>query len=281
MAGLRAELAGKTYGLREFEVTADGIRRYARATNEDNPVFNSELPVAPPAFPFVVATPALTEVMLDPDLGVDMAMLVHAEQDHRYFAPIRAGDRLRVETVLEEVDLAPAGHTFTVFVSMTNQDDDLAAEARSKLFIRKSGSGGKAPKQEPGQEPEYIVEASQQVDEDQTQRYADASGDRNPIHLDRQAARRSGFPGVVVHGMCTMAFASKILLDNLAGGDPDRLRRLAVQFSRPVFPGQTITTRAWSMGQSEDGSKLFGFETVNPRGSAVIKEGLAEIFDPR
>lgn len=281
MVGLNAELAGKAYDPRVVEVTAEAIRRYAQATNEDNPVFNSDQPVAPPAFAFVVGTPGLTEVMLDPDLGVDMAMLVHAEQDHRYFAPIRAGDRLRVETKLEEVDLAPAGHTFTVAVSLVNQDNQPAAETRSKMFIRKSGSGAKSPKTEPEEEREYVVEASQQVDEDQTQRYAEASGDDNPIHLDRQAARRSGFPGVIVHGMCTMAFASKVLLDNLAGGDPGRLRRLSVQFSRPVFPGQTITTRAWPIGQSDAGSKLFGFETVNQRGSAVIKEGLAEISDGR
>lgn len=281
MAGLNAELEGKAYDPRVVEVTAEAIRRYAQATNEDNPVFNSDQPVAPPAFAFVVGTPGLTEVMLDPDLGVDMAMLVHAEQDHRYFAPIRAGDRLRVETKLEEVDLAPAGHTFTVAVSLVNQDNQPAAETRSKMFIRKSGSGAKSPKTEPQEAPEYVFEASQQVDEDQTQRYAEASGDDNPIHLDRQAARRSGFPGVIVHGMCTMAFASKVLLDNLAGGDPGRLRRLSVQFSRPVFPGQTITTRAWPIGQSDAGSKLFGFETVNQRGSAVIKEGLAEISDGR
>ncbi|MEX2588300.1 MAG: MaoC/PaaZ C-terminal domain-containing protein [Actinomycetota bacterium] len=281
MAGLNAELAGKTYESRGFEVTADGIRRYAEATNEDNPAFNSERPVAPPAFAFVVATPGLRDVMLDPDLGADMAMLVHAEQDHRYFLPIRAGDRLRVETKLEEVDLAPTGHTFTVAASLANQDGRLAAEARSKMFIRKTGTGAKAPKQESGEAPEYLVEVAQQVDEDQTQRYAEASGDDNPIHLDRQAARQSGFPGVIVHGMCTMAFASKVLLDNLAGGDPGRLRRLSVQFSRPVFPGQTITTRAWSVAEAGKGSKLFGFETVNSRGSAVIKEGLAEIFGPQ
>lgn len=275
MAGLNAELAGKTYDPQVFEVTADHIHRYAHATKEDNPAFTSPRPVAPPAFAFVVATPGLKEVMLDPELGADMAMLVHAEQDHRYFVPIRAGDRLRVETNLEDVDLAESGHTFTVAVSLSNQDDQLAAETRSKMFIRKTGSAAKAPKPAPGPEPEYILEVSQHVDEDQTKRYAEASGDHNPIHLDRQAARSSGFPGVIVHGMCTMAFASKVLLDGLAEGDPSRLRRLSVQFSRPVFPGQQITTRAWREAEIEDETKLFGFETVNSRGSAVIKRGQA------
>lgn len=277
MAGLNAELAGKTYEPRTFEVTAEHIQRYAAAINEDNPAFTSGEPVAPPAYPFVVATPGLTEVMLDPELGVDMGMLVHAEQEHRFFRPIRARDRLEVTTWLDEVDLAPTGHTFTVATEMVNQVGEPAAEARSKMFIRKTGDGTKPPKPERGPEPEYLFEAEQQVDEDQTQRYAEASGDRNPIHLDRQAARKSGFPGVIVHGMCTMAFASKALLDNLAGGDPGRLRRLAVQFSRPVLPGQTILTRAWALGEGEHGSKLFGFETVNSKGSAVIKEGRIEI----
>lgn len=277
--GLNAQLEGKTYRSRTYEVTAPAIHRYAAATNEDNPVFNAQAPPAPPAFPFVVATPPLTEVMLDPALGVDMAMLVHAEQEHRYFVPIRAGDRLRVDTALERVDLADTGHNFTVAVVLTKPTGEPAAEVRSKMLIRKSGSGAKPPKQpEPVTTPEYLFEVHQAVDDDQTQRYAEASGDRNPIHLDRSAARRSGFPAVVLHGMCTMAFASKALLDELAGGDPERLRRLSVQFARPVFPGQTIATRAWRIDRpGHDGSQLFGFETTNPRGSAVIKEGVAEI----
>jgi acyl dehydratase len=271
---LNAALAGKLYEPRSFAVTAEAINQYARATNEDNPRFTSEDPVAPPAFPFVAAMEPMREVMLDPELGVDMAMLVHADQDHRLFTPIRAGDRLEAGARLEAVDLAATGHNFTVVVSLTNDAGDLAAEVVSRMVIRKTGSA--KAREEPEEKGPVVAEGSSAVDDDQTYRYAEASGDHNPIHLDPEAARRSGFPGIVCHGMCTMALASKVVLDRVAGGDPGKLRRIKVQFSRPVFPGQTLTTTIWRKPNVEEsGTTAYGFETVNPRGAAVIRNGLA------
>ena len=273
---LNAALAGKQYAPRQFAVTADAINKYAHATNEDNPRFTSSDPQAPPAFPFVAAMEPIREVMLDPELGVDMAMLVHAEQDHRLFMPIRAGEVLEVTARLAGVDLAPTGHSFTVAVVLRNAAGDPAAEVSSKMFIRKTGSG-KAPEVVEERGP-VVAEGASTMDDDQTFRYAEASGDDNPIHLDPEAARKSGFPGIVCHGMCTMAMASKVVLDGVAGGDPRRLRRIKVQFSRPVFPGQSLTTTVW--GKGDDGpEKSYGFETVNPRGAAVIKNGLAVVAD--
>jgi acyl dehydratase len=276
---LNAALAGKLYEPRSFVVTAEAINKYAHATNDDNPRFTSDDPVAPPAFPFVAAMEPMREVMLDPDLSVDMAMLVHAEQDHRLVGVIRAGDRLSVTARLEAVDLAATGHNFTVAVSLTGEGGDLAAEVISRMFIRKTGKG--KAQEEPEQKGPVVAEATSKVDDDQTYRYAEASGDHNPIHLDPEAARRSGFPGIVCHGMCTMAMASKVVLDGVAGGDPARLRRIKVQFSRPVFPGQTLTTSVWRKagGEEEAGSAAYGFEAVNPRGASVIRNGLAVVLD--
>ena len=129
----------RSYPVANYEVTAEAIHRYARATNDSNPAVNSDDPIAPPAFACVVGIDQLNQVMYDPELGVDMAMLVHARQDH-LAAPIRAGDRSEVSTVLEEVDLADTGHTFTVVISLTNQDGNVAAEARSVMFIRRTNT---------------------------------------------------------------------------------------------------------------------------------------------
>lgn len=63
-------------------------------------------------------------------------------------------------------------------------------------------------------------------------RYAAASGDDNPIHRDDTAAQELGLPGVVAHGMYTMALAARAL-DEWAGG-PGRVRRLGCRFARPV-----------------------------------------------
>lgn len=276
---LNPKLTGKVYQPFSYAVTAEAIRSYARATNEDNPIFNSERPLAPPAFAFVAAAPLFDVVFGDPDLGVDMALLVHAEQEHRFEVPIVAGDRLEVSARLERVDLAGSGHSFTVAIALTNRAGELAADLRSTMLIRKTGTGEKA-KVVDGEKGDATCTGTSVVDEDQPLRYARASGDFNPIHLDPDFARKSGFPGVVCHGMCTMAMASKVVLDCVAGSDPCRLKRLRVRFARPVFPGQTLTTNIWSLsgdGQGTGALQSYGFETVNARGAVVISNGLAEV----
>jgi acyl dehydratase len=54
------------------------------------------------------------------------------------------------------------------------------------------------------------------------------------------------------------------------------LKRLRVRFSRPVLPGQTITTKFWA-DRDRDGRKVFAYETFNPDGQPVIKGGIAEV----
>lgn len=278
---INTAVAGKTYPSVTYEVTAEAIRRYAAATNEDNPAFTGEHPVAPPAFPIVAAESVLAAALFDPELEVNLARLVHGEEDHALHAPIRPGDVLTVQGSLESVETKESGETFTVCTTLTNQDGVLAAEIRSLMFVR--GSGARTPRT-PGAPaeapvtPEPTFTAVQQVDEDQTFRYAEASGDHNPIHTDPEFARNAaGLPGIILHGMCTMALAGKVVLDGVCGGDPARLARLKVRFSKPVFPGETLTTRGWPTG-SGDGRTLYEFETLNTRGSPVLKNGVAEVL---
>ncbi len=68
--------------------------------------------------------------------------------------------------------------------------------------------------------------------------YADASGDRNPLHLDDEAARAAGFPRVIAHGMYTMGTLASWLAE--WAGDPAALLRLDVNFRAPVLVGETI-----------------------------------------
>lgn len=278
--GINLAAAGKTYPSVTYEVTAEAIRRYAAATNEDNPAFTGPSPVAPPAFPIVVAQSVLVGALFDPELEVNLARLVHGEEDHVLHLPIRPGDVLTVAGTLESVEAKESGETFTICCLLTNQDGALAAEMRSLMFVRGSGARSKAAAAEPAPDPgEPLFSVVQTVDQDQTLRYAEASGDHNPIHVDPDFARNvAGLPGIILHGMCTMAFAGKVILDELCGGDPTRLARLKVRFSKPVFPGETLTTRAWPAGAVES-RRTFEFETLNTRGSPVLRNGLAEVLD--
>jgi acyl dehydratase len=118
------------------------------------------------------------------------------------------------------------------------------------------------------------------VDDDQTYRYRDASGDLMPIHVDDELARSVGLPGIIAHGLCTMAMCSQSVITTVAGDDPTRLRRLAVRFAANVFPGNDVVTRVHQAGPSMtptvDGARVYVFEATS-QGAVVVKNGLAEV----
>jgi 3-hydroxybutyryl-CoA dehydratase len=102
--------------------------------------------------------------------------------------------------------------------------------------------------------------------------YAAASGDFNPIHLDRELATAVGLPGNILHGMCTMAWAAEAAIDAL-GGDPGDLKRLKVRFSKPVKIDDEIT---FAVAPAADGAKKVTLTALNQDGQEVLKNAEAE-----
>ena len=89
------------------------------------------------------------------------------------------------------------------------------------------------PKLEPGAEvPELTVTPDKYV----PHRYAGASGDFNPIHIDPEFAKAVGLPGNILHGLYSMAQVARAATQ-AAGGDPRSLKRLSVQFRGMGRPG--------------------------------------------
>jgi acyl dehydratase len=111
---------------------------------------------------------------------------------------------------------------------------------------------------------------------DQTFRYAGASGDRNAMHVDDEVARSFGFPRKFNQGLCTLAVATRGLIDLTADGDPGRVRRVAVRFSSPVFPGDSVDLSVYDAGASADGSQRYAFEAVSD-GKVALRHGLVEV----
>jgi acyl dehydratase len=133
------------------------------------------------------------------------------------------------------------------------------------------GVGERAPDHRLEVDGDPEAELTYRIAENQTVRYAAASGDDFAIHVDDEFARRVGLPGRIVHGLCTMAFAGRAVLEAAGAEDPRAVKRLAVRFSAPLFPGETVTTRVWRL----DGG--FGFESLNGHGKPVVKDGRAEL----
>ncbi|HEY4429087.1 MAG TPA: MaoC/PaaZ C-terminal domain-containing protein [Solirubrobacteraceae bacterium] len=106
-----------------------------------------------------------------------------------------------------------------------------------------------------------------------TARYAGASGDFNPIHIDEEFARSVGLPGRILHGLWTMAQVARAQTD--AGGGPAHLRRLSVQFRGMGVPEQEILVTG-AVREATDGHVLI--DTVAEQaGNQIIRNAEAEL----
>ena len=105
-------------------------------------------------------------------------------------------------------------------------------------------------------------------------RYAGASGDFNPIHIDPEFAKAVGLPGSILHGLYTMAQVARAHTD-AAGGDPRALKRLSVQFRGMGFPEQEITVTG-SVKEERDGRAVIDTE-AEQGGKRIIRNAEAEL----
>jgi acyl dehydratase len=106
-----------------------------------------------------------------------------------------------------------------------------------------------------------------------TYRYAGASGDFNPIHIDAEFAQAVGLPGRILHGLWTMAQVARALTE--AGGGPESLQRLAVQFRGMGMPETEITVTG-TVRSVQDGVAHVD-AVAEQGGKAIIRNAEADL----
>ena len=271
---------GKTYDCGNVVVDGQAAAAYAAATNDPSPAYEGDAAIAPPMFHVWLMWDILVTFIQDPELAIDMRRMVHGEHDARFLSTLTPGESLKLQATLEQVADKSSG-LLIVGRFQCYRADQLVVDCRSSFFVRREKSPSKGQSDKGLAErlakraarniPEAEIEQQWKVDADQSARYADASRDRNPIHLDPEFARKAGLGDVILHGLCTMAMSGRSVLELVGDGDPRRLNRLSVRFSKPVRNGSTLTTRAW---RTEGGLK---FTILDESGEPVITHGLAEI----
>lgn len=266
-----------------FEVTSARIAEYAAATNDPIAAHRAG-DLAPPVFAIVPVFEAMMMPVIEVAPMDIFGRVVHGEQDFHFHRAIRPGDRLVSRAKAIGYTSRSTGTTITILIECRDDAGELVNEQYLTAFFRGVDAGRSVGAAAPAHrfdeslraiEPIAVVE--QHVDDDQTFRYAPASGDPVPLHLDDQVARDAGLPGIIAHGLCTMAFASWAVLTEVAGSDTGRLRRFAVRFAALVFPGDDLRTRIWRVAAA-DGITTYAFETVRG-GDVVLSDGIAEIAD--
>jgi acyl dehydratase len=120
---------------------------------------------------------------------------------------------------------------------------------------------------------EELPELKVTPDRHLTVRYAGASGDFNPIHIDDEFARSVGLPGRILHGLWTMAQVARAQTE--AAGGPERLRRLSVQFRGMGVPEQEVVVSS-KVREVADGVAVIDAE-ARQGDTRIVRRGLAEV----
>ena len=261
---------------KKFTVEAERALAYAQATNDSNPAYEK---IAPPVFAVVPSFEALGQVASQTIPAESMLMVVHGEQDMHFHSPLMIGEQIITTGEAFNVRVGSSGTRVAFRVESRGADDgQLRVETYATLFVRGMTDGESGGPDKPDHTfPEQarankVGSHSIHVDDDQTFRYSKASGDLMPIHLDESVAKSVGLPGIIAHGLCTMAMTGQSVVKLVGGDDPTRLKRLAVRFSKNVFPGNDVETVVYQV--DDDGA--YCFEAMSG-GQDVVKNGWALI----
>ena len=237
-----------------------------------------------PTMAVVLAYPGFW--MKNPDSGIDWVRLVHGEQSLTVHNPLPvAGTVIGTSRIISIVDKGQ-GKGALVFQERTLRDQssgDLLATIDHLTFCRadggfseKAGNGPKGGDPMPPPKPAVPESAPQAVCELPTLPQAALiyrlCADDNPLHAEPAVAKAAGFPKPILHGLASYGVAGHAILKTFCSYDPARLKSLALRFSAPVFPGETIRTEMWKEGNRVQ----FRAKSVQ-RDIVVLSHGTAEI----
>ena len=258
------------------------IIAFVSATNDPNPLYLNGM-ATPPVYAVVPTfVPMMSAAQLPPEAIEGMTGRVHGTHDLYVHKPIDPGTHLHTVAARCAVTASTAG--MNVVVRLTSRDDagELVVDQYWSFLMRGPVSGGDRGDHLPDHRfPEAaranpVGTVALPTTRDQTFRYAGASGDRSPMHVNDEAAKEYGFPRKFNQGLCTLGVISRGLAELTAEGDPRRIFRIAVRFAAPSFPGDDIELSAYQIGETDQGLNSYAFDAVSG-GRAVLRHGRVEV----
>jgi NAD(P)-dependent dehydrogenase (short-subunit alcohol dehydrogenase family)/acyl dehydratase len=211
--------------------------------------------------------------------NVNLAGVLHGEQELIFHRPLPTEGTLTTEGRISGIYDKGAGKGAII----VGESDTVDAQGRRlftsicTVFGRLDGGfgGPGAPKSEvqfPERAPDIVVDARPNAHQPLLYRL---SGDFFSLHVDPDFAKMAGFEKPIMHGLCTHGYACRALCDQLIPGAPEKARRLACRFSKPLYPGVPIQILIWKMEAGRALWRVVNAET----GAVVIDNGVFEYGD--
>lgn len=189
------------------------------------------------------------------DTGVDWKRVLHGEQRFELHAPIPIdADVIGRSKVIAINDRGPKKGAFVYterVVSDVESGTPLCTIWQTAVCRGDGGCGGSDPApHEPDPLPERAPDSSHVVPiASNAALLYRLNGDRNPLHADPAVAEQAGYPQPILHGLCTLGYAGHVVLGHACNYDSARLRSMAVRFTAPVFPGESLRVELWNQPQ--------------------------------
>ncbi len=232
--------------LGECLVTEDRVRRYLEAVGDEHRVYFDHS-LAPPVAMTAWALGAILDKLALPDGAI------HSSQELETLREARFPGAYRVTAGLGKPRQRGNLVFLTVSYSLADIEGRLVQRGKSTVLSPAQGEGQSAPEARPqpaaqGDGPALTVEdrgvlgTPMTISQHQLNAYADASGDRNPLHLDADFAEGTQFGGIIAHGMLTLGFVGE-LMAVVFGQKWLNTGALNVRFRGPAYLGDKV--RAW------------------------------------
>ncbi|MCV9945526.1 MaoC family dehydratase [Rhizobium sp. BT-175] len=231
----------------------------------------------------LVTAPTLANIVAHPgpwmqQTGVDWARLVHSEHRLTIHRPVPLDvpliSRSRVLSVVDRGIEKGMFVSFERLIVTKDGDEPIATIVQTNACRGDGGCGSagsaldplsKVPDREPDLEFHLGIPGNAAL-------LYRLNGDLNPLHIDPQAAGRSGFDRPILHGLCSFGYAGYAIVAAIDPGMTVGLRAIAARFSAPVFPGETITLQMW-----RNDAEIRFRVIVASRGTIILDNGMARL----
>lgn len=255
VASRRKDLPDTVLVRKDVVIDPDHLAKY-------NEVCGFRLTDALPAtYPHILAFPLQVKLMSDPSFPFPLMGLVHLSNKITQRRPITLADSFTLRVHVENLRDHEKGTQFDVISEVIPAGDDEPAWVDVSTYLKRGGGsgGGKSTKEQLAQP---TARAIWRIPGDIGRRYAEVSGDHNPIHLYNATAKMLGFPRAIAHGMWTKAHA----LAAFEGKLPDAYE-IDVTFKLPVLLPAKAGFTSWTTAEG------YAFELWDSRKPKPYLEG--------